>query len=43
MSKIHELVLQIFIAVAKMPTHNMAEIGKDEVEYPMCHLVARGI
>ena len=29
-------------AVAKMLMHKMAEIEKDEVEFPVCHLVAKG-
>ena len=40
-SKNNERLLQIFSAIAKMLLHNMAEIEKWEVYFPvLCHLLA---
>ena len=43
MSKINEGLKQNFSAVTKMLAHKMAEISKEDVEVPVCHLVAKGV
>ena len=40
MSKINKGLKQIFSTIAKMPVHKMAEIEKEEVEFPLYYVVA---